>query len=239
LKEIGSPNKPLRIIVAEDESLFRDLLVQALNQDPDLKIVGAFSDGASALASCPHLAPHAAILDIALPGELNGIQVGLKLRSVLPSLGIVLLSNHQDPAYLAAVPPDAVQGWSYLLKKSVSDLATLRRAVVGAANGLVVLDPQLVAQRRAPGNRLLDRLTPRQHEVLALIAQGFSNAAIAAALSITPKSVENHINQLYQQLDIDTSDPQKQPRVSAVLTYLREMPEAGTAAGQAPPRPPR
>lgn len=213
---------PLRTVIVEDEALYRDLLCVGLENDKNIEVVGAFADAETTLAKVPGLHPQVAILDIELPNSMNGIQLGLRLRALLPKMGIVLLSNHSDTAYLRAVPPASIAGWSYLLKRSVSDLGTLQRAIMGAASGMVVLDPQLLEGTTPKHNGLISRLTPRQAEILALIAQGFSNAAIAQTLVLAPKSVENHINQLYQQLEIDTSDPHTQPRVTAVLKYVTE-----------------
>jgi len=188
-------HRPLQLVIVEDESLFRDMLTLAMQQDGAIKVVGSFRDGESALAACPSLQPHAAIIDIGLPGAINGVQLVLKLRSFLPGLGIVLLSNYKDPAYLKAVPAASLAGWSYLLKKSVYDTVTLRRAVLGSAAGLMVLDPALVTMKRKY-NSPFESLTPRQEEILSLIAQGYSNAAIAKSLALSPKTVENHISQL-------------------------------------------
>lgn len=212
----------IRTIVVEDENLYRDLLKEALGRQPRIDVVGAFADGESAMRAAPALAPDVAILDIELGPSANGVQTGLVLRRQLPQLGIVLLSNHCEPAFLKAVPPEQLSGWSYLLKRSVQDLAALARAVEGAAAGLVVLDARLVAAAQPRQGGRLERLTPRQLDILSRIAQGFTNTAIAQSLGLTEKSVENQINVLYQQLEIDRTDPTVQPRVTAVLRYLQE-----------------
>jgi DNA-binding NarL/FixJ family response regulator len=181
-----------------------------------------FADGQSALAAAQELRPRVAILDIELPGGLNGVQLGLRLRRLLPNLGIVLLSNHGDPEFVASLPADVLSGWSYLQKKSVSDLSVLQRAITGATTGLVTLDPNLVTGMRPRAGGLLERLTPRQQEILALIAQGYTNRAIASRLHLAEKSVENQINALYQQLEIDRNEPDIHLRVRAVLIYMQE-----------------
>ncbi len=218
----AQPLKRISVILVEDESLYRDLLRHALSDHPRLEVVGAFPDGTSALEAAPRLCPQVAMLDIELPGPLNGIQTGLLLREKLPEMGIVLLSNHQDPEYLSLIPHGSIAGWSYLLKKSVSDLQALTRAIEGAAAGFVVLDPQLVAGAKDRTGSHVARLTRRQREIIALIAQGFTNAAIAQRLCLAEKSVENQINVLYQELEIDRDDSSLQPRVKAVLIYLKE-----------------
>jgi DNA-binding NarL/FixJ family response regulator len=185
-------------------------------------VIGVFADGQSALAAAEELRPRVAILDIELPGGLNGVQLGLRLRRLLPNLGIVLLSNHGDPEFVASLPADVLSGWSYLQKKSVSDLSVLQRAITGATTGLVTLDPNLVTGMRPRVGGLLERLTPRQQEILALIAQGYTNRAIASRLHLAEKSVENQINALYQQLEIDRNEPDIHLRVRAVLIYMQE-----------------
>ena len=138
----------IKIAIVEDEPLFRGLLENHLRRHPGLEVVGAYADGMSALASLPDIGPDVVTLDIEMPGRMDGIDVGLALRQRLPRLGIVILSNHADPRFLGALPREATSGWSYLLKKSVSDIETLDRAVEGAANGAVMLDPTVVAAMR-------------------------------------------------------------------------------------------
>ncbi|MBV9119068.1 MAG: response regulator transcription factor [Chloroflexi bacterium] len=212
----------VRVVLVEDEPLYRDLLRIALDQRPGIEILSAYGDAESALAEIPRLGPDVAILDIDLRSSMNGVQLGILLRRQMPDLGIVLLSNHGDPEFVASLPEEVLAGWSYLLKKSVNDVDVLGRAIAGSASKLTVLDPQLIAGMRGRSGGLLSRLTPRQYEILELIAQGFSNAAIAERLVLAEKSVENQINLLYQQLAIDRSTQAVQPRVKAVLIYLEE-----------------
>ena len=213
--------QPIRVILIEDEGLFRDMLRGALARTEGIEVVGDFADGQAALEQGPALAADVAILDIELGSGSNGIQVGRLLRQRQPDLGIVLLSNHDQLALLSAVPEQERFGWSYLLKKSVADVASLVRAVEGAAAGFVVLDPHLARAQRAPQDGPLAALTPRQFEILTLMAQGFNNAAISGRLGLARKTVENQINLIYQLLDVDTVNPDLQPRVQAVLAYLR------------------
>lgn len=213
---------PIRLVIVEDEALYRELLATALASHPRFEVVQAFQDAGGALAEIPDLAPDVALLDIELGGPIHGVRLGTLLRRALPRLGIVLLSNHADPDFLAAVPRQEVTGWAYLLKRSVTDLAALERAIEGAAAGLVVLDPKLAAAPMS-GEGGLGRLTPRQFEILRLIAQGHTNAGIARRLGLSAKSVENQINVIYQELDIDTADREMHPRVRAVLLYLEHL----------------
>lgn len=212
----------IRVVLVEDEGLYRDLVRIALSNHPRLEVVGAYADADSALTEAPAQAPHVAILDIELPGGLNGVQLGLRLRRHLPEIGIVLLSNHGDPDFLSSLPPETIAGWSYLLKKTVGDVSSLLRAIEGAAAGLVVLDPALVTDMEPRTNSAVSRLAPRQREILGLIAQGLSNAAIASLLTLSEKSVENQINLVYQNLGIQRGGGGIHPRVSAVLKYMQE-----------------
>lgn len=209
-----------KLAIVEDEPLYRDLLRIALARNGHVDVVGDFGDGESALKGIPTLNPDVAVLDIELPGRLHGVELGLQLRRRLPDLCIVLLSNHRDPDLLSSLPPNMRTGWSYLLKKSIANVNVLMRALQATAAGFITIDPDLVAPRRRKDGPLA-HLTPRQWDVLELIAQGYTNAAIAKRLFLTEKSVENQINTLYQQLEIDRSDSAVQPRVTAVLTYLR------------------
>lgn len=215
--------RKLRVMLVEDEGLFRDLLRVSLGQSGRIEVVGAFADAQSALQEAPALRPDVAILDIRLGAGANGVAVGLRLRAAQPELGIVLLSNYREPSFLHGIPEGEAAGWSYLLKSSVTDLAALVRAVEGAASGLMVLDPRLVQGARAQPGGVLARLTPRQYEILELMAQGLTNEAIARRLKVSLKTVANQINTLYQELGIDRTDSSLQPRVQAVLTYLREV----------------
>lgn len=221
----------IRLLLVEDDGLFRDLLCKVLSLRPEIELVGAFADAERALQQGPGLAPEIAMLDIELGDGMNGIQLGLQLRKHLPDLGIVLLSSHGDPAFLASLPREVIAGWSYLLKQSLEDVDTLVRAIQGAYSGLVVLDPHLVQDLQLRGSSNLAHLTPRQQEILALLAQGLTNRAIAQQLVLTEKSVENQINTIYQHLEIDRGDTTIQPRVHAVLSYL----DASTFRRPVPP----
>jgi DNA-binding NarL/FixJ family response regulator len=190
----------LRIAIVEDEDLFRDLLGLALERHERFHVVGSFSNAPEALERIPTLGPDLVMLDIDLGSSMNGVELGMALQKQLPKLGVVLLSNHQDLEFVAGLGAE-VQRWSYLLKKSVRDLKVLVRALEGTADGLVVLDPQLVASMK-PQRGVLSTLTARQLDVLRLIAQGYSNAGIAEALGIAAKTVDNLTNVIYQTLDI-------------------------------------
>lgn len=220
---------PIPVVIVENEPLYRDLLRSALLQEPTLTVLASFGDGPAALASIPRLRPRVALLDIELGGELNGVNLGLLLRRELRDLGIVLLSNYASPRLLSSLPQDEIAGCSYLLKRSVRNVDVLLRAIHGAAGGLVSLDPALVAARRPREGGRLGRLTERQREILALVAQGSTNEGIASELGLAVRTVENQLVQLYAELGVDRSSSKLHPRVKAVLVYLEETQRAGPA----------
>jgi DNA-binding NarL/FixJ family response regulator len=215
----------ITIFIAEDEDLYRDLLVNALSTVPAFHVIGALADANEAQQVILERRPAVAILDIELRGGVTGLQVGLAVKSQAPAVGIVWLSNHAEPYFAVSLAREVTSGWAYLLKRSVSDISALVRAIEGAARGLVVLDPEIVRgiPKKVKGD--LANLTPRQREILAQMAQGYTNAGIAQGLYITEKSVENQINQIYQRLEIDRQNPSLQPRVRAVLKYLEAIRE--------------
>lgn len=223
------PVDSVRVVIVEDEGLFRDMLRVALSRDPGIKVVADFPTAEASLEAIPRLKPHVAVLDIELAGEMNGVELGLLLRQQLPDLGIVVLSNHNVPGFLVSLLPEAAGGWSFLHKKSVRDIETLTRAVRGSAERLIVLDPHVVLERQPRQGGAVARLTPRQREILQLIALGFNNVAIAQTLGLTEKTVQNTINSTYLELFADEARSTLNPRVQAVLLYLRETgtPEQG------------
>jgi len=211
----------VKVLVVEDEPLFRDMLRITLSTDPDIHVVGCYDNAGDVLGQLHDLNFDVAILDIQIKGDMNGHELGLQLRQLRPQVGIVLLSNFVEFAFVNALRRRRMAGWSYLLKDSVTDVATVLRAVKGTLSGQIVLDARIMDHLHARKESILEALTDREREILGLIAQGYNNRAIADKVSITPKSVENVINRVYQKMGIDGGDD-VQPRVAAVLTYLRE-----------------
>lgn len=210
------------MILVEDERLFREMLEISLSIDPEIHIQASYSNAADVLADLDRLSFDVAILDIQIEGDMNGHELGVQLRKLRPGIGVVLLSNFLEHAFINALRRRLMSGWSYLLKDSVADLATLQRAVKGTLRGDIVLDPRITALLSARKESAVAKLTDREREILGLIAEGYSNRAIADQLTITVKSVENSINRLFHKLGIDSRDETTQPRVAAVLQYLRE-----------------
>ncbi|THF87844.1 response regulator transcription factor [Deinococcus sp. KSM4-11] len=214
-----SPHTDFRVVLIEDEKLFRDLLCHALEQTGQVRCLGAYGTSEAVLASDHLDRAEVALLDIDLGGE-DGITLGRQLRERYPNLGIVLLSNHAHLAFARELIAANLTGWAYLLKKSVQDVQTVLRAIEGVRRGQVVLDPQLA--QGLPGGSRAAPLTPRQLELWSLITQGYSNSAMAQRLNLSPKWIENALGGLYAALGIDTRDPQVNARVAAALLYARE-----------------
>jgi len=209
----------MSVILIEDEALFRDLLWRALEQTGQVRVISSYATAQEAFSGDDMGQADAVLLDIDLGGE-DGIMLGRKLRGDYPTLGIVLLSNHAHLAFARELIAANLTGWAYLLKKSVRDVHTILRAIEGVHSGQVVLDP-LLMQEQPVGGRF-SNLTARQTELWSLITQGYSNAAIAGLLGLSPKWIDNAVGALYAALELDTRNPQMNIRVSAALMYARE-----------------
>jgi len=211
----------IRLLIVEDEPFFRQLLVRSLSSETELEVVGATDNGRDAIRLAEELDPDAVLMDVELSDQLDGITAALEIRRVRPETGIVILSAYSDRQYLINLPVSDLRGWSYLLKKTVPNVATLLRAIQGSVAGLVMMDPSLVANLKPREGTSIAGLTPRQREVLELIAQGYNNAAIGTKLAITEKSVETYINAIYQELHL-VGENGTHARVKATLRFLEE-----------------
>lgn len=223
MHDAPEPKAPIRLALVEDDNLFRELMRLALDALPGITVIADFRDAETAEREIPALAPDVVLLDIDLGMDSkNGVQLGLALRRALPKVGVLLFSNHREPEFLLSVPPHEAGGWSYLLKSPFQDVETLERAIRGSAAGLVTLDPRLAQEVRSPIVNGVT-LTPRQLELLQLMAQGYSNRAIADRLFLSPKTVENTIGALYGSLGIDSGSTERHARVQAILLYLKKV----------------
>jgi len=219
----GWPNdRPIRIAVVEDEALLRDLLRSALGQYAGIDVIGDYPTATEALERIPKLAIDVVVLDIELGSDMNGIELGIRLRRMMSNIGVLILSNHADPQLLSSLPNDVIGGWSYLLKRSVTNVSSLTRAIQGAASGLLVFDPELTRQTRPRKAGPTAALSPRQREILGLIAEGNSNGAIAERLVLSERSIENHISRIYTALGIDATDRSVHARVRAVIAFMHD-----------------
>lgn len=212
---------PTRLLIVENENLFRDMLTMTLGARDEFDVVGDVGDGQSAVLLAQDLEFDVALMDIDLGTGPNGIETGIAIKEFHPEVGVVLLSMLREKEALASLPPHASNGWSYLLKQSVASVESLSRAIDGAAAGLMMVDPELTKTLTPRVGGPLAGLTPRQTDVVQLMAQGYNNGAIAEHLSVSEKSVENYVNAVYQQLQVRTDDA-RHPRVQAVLAFLRE-----------------
>jgi DNA-binding NarL/FixJ family response regulator len=213
----------VRVVIADDSLLLREgvsrLLVEA-----GFEVVGQASDAEELLREVAEKQPDVAIVDIRMPPTHTdeGLQAARRLRRRYPALGVIVLSQYVRPSYAFELLADDARGVGYLLKDRVSDLHDLSDAVERVGKGGSVLDPTVVAQlvgRRRQGHDPIDDLSEREREVLALMAEGRSNRAIAERLVITERTVEKHVRNILAKLRIPESQEDHR-RVLAVLAYL-------------------
>ncbi len=208
----------MRVVVAEDLSLLRDGLTRMFTAY-GFDVVAALEDGAGLAEQLVSLRPDVAVVDVRLPPTFTdeGLRAAISARRAIPGLPVLILSQYVEPLYATELLSDRAGGVGYLLKSRDGDVREVVEAVRRVAAGGTALDPEVVSQLRQP--RGLDHLTPREREVLAVMAEGRSNAAIADRLFITEKSVSNHINSIFNKLDLPPSEGDHR-RVLAVLTHL-------------------
>ena len=214
----------MRILICEDSALLREGLVRLL-QDAGHQVVAALPDADGIAGAVRDTAPELCILDVRLPPTFTdeGIRAALALRTAHPALPVLVLSQYVEERYASELITGQSAALGYLLKDRVADVRDFLDAVERIGAGATVLDPEVVAQlltRRARDDRMA-RLTDRERTVLALIAEGRSNQAIASSIFVTEASVEKHITSLFQKLGLE-QDEHGNRRVLAVLAYLRE-----------------
>lgn len=211
----------LRVVVADDSVLLREGLVRVL-REAGFDVVGAFGDGDELLAALPQLRPDLAVLDVRMPPTFRdeGVRVAIEARQVQPGLGILLLSQYVEVAYASELLASGGAGVGYLLKDRVASLEELQDAVARIAGGGTVLDPEVVTHLIGRRSDPLDSLTPREREVLTLMAEGRTNAAIAEALFVGTGAVEKNVTSIFQKLGLEDSGSDHR-RVLAVLTWLQ------------------
>lgn len=212
-------------MVAEDSLLVREGLAKLLDLADGIEVLDLVGDLPTLLDAVERHAPDVVVTDIRMPptGTDEGIRAAATLRRSHPELGVVVLSQFLEPAYALELLDGGSEGRAYLLKERVSDPDQLTSAIREVAEGGSVIDPKvveaLVNQRLRTDRSPLDRLTPRELEVLDQIAQGRNNSGVAAALVLSERAVEKHINSLFSKLDL-TEVPDVHRRVTAVLVYL-------------------
>lgn len=216
-----------RIVVAEDSLLVREGIEKLLGRQNDIEIVALCVDLPELLAAVESHRPDAVLTDIRMPPNNNdeGIVAATTLRESHPDVGVVVLSQYVEPSYALQLFDGGSQGRAYLLKERLSEVEQLVRAIHEVTTGGSVIDPlvveSLVDARSRTQHSPLEHLTPREKEVLSEIAQGKNNAAVAAALVLSERAVEKHINSLFSKLGLG-EEPDVHRRVKAVLLYLAD-----------------
>lgn len=217
----------LKLVLAEDSFLIREGLAVLIEGLDGFELVASCEDAESLLELVAEHSPDVAITDIRMPPThtTEGIDAAKEIREKFPDTGVVVLSQYIEPSYALSLFEAGSEGLAYLLKERVGDMDQLTNAITEVARGSSVIDPRVInAMVEARLNRadpMLDRLTERETEVLAEIAQGKSNAAVAEALYLSERAVEKHINSIFTKLDMPPERDSNR-RVMAVLLYLAE-----------------
>jgi len=213
----------VRVVVAEDVMLTREGIVRLL-ADAGVDVVGQAEDAEELLRRVRLTRPDVAIVDIRMPPTHTeeGLVAAREIRDEHPDVGVLVLSQYVEPNYAMRLIEEHPERVGYLLKERVFDVAILVDALRRLADGETVVDPTIVARlvQRPRRENPLAGLTPREREVLGLVAEGMSNRAIAARLFVTERTVEAHVKQIFLELRLDTS-PASHRRVLAVVAYLR------------------
>ncbi len=212
----------MRIVIAEDAAILRDGLVQLLT-DRGHEVVAAVADGDALRASVAEHDPDVAVVDIRMPPSFTdeGLRAAIAIRRERPAVGVLVFSQWVETRYAAELLATSSSGVGYLLKDRVADVGEFVEALNRVASGGTALDPEVVSQLLGASRRgeALAVLTPREREVLALMAEGRTNSAIARRLVVTERAVEKHVANIFTKLDLPPSGEDHR-RVLAVLRYL-------------------
>jgi DNA-binding NarL/FixJ family response regulator len=214
---------PIRVLIAEDQTILRDAYLRTLQSASNIIVLESVGDGEAAVEAARRLQPDVALLDIQMP-KLNGIEAAKQIRASLPHIGIVLFSHHSQRQYAEAFLRDGTAGKAYLLKTTLNEPAELIRAIEVVEDGGAILAPEIqdellhLASTRPQAP--LNDLTKREQEVLRLMAEGYTNSAIAQRISVSERTVESHVNNIFSKLNL-TSEVTHNPRVMAVLLFLQ------------------
>ena len=213
----------LRVVIAEDAALFREGLARLI-ESRGHQVACSVADGDALVAAVAMHEPDVVVADVRMPPTHTdeGLRAALELRRAYPKLGVLVLSQYIETRYAARLLEDNAAGIGYLLKDRVADVADFAAALERVAAGGTALDPEVVSQlvRSSQQTEGLAELTPRERDVLALMAEGRSNAGIAAALVVTASVVEKHVASIFAKLRLPPSEADNR-RVLAVLRYLQ------------------
>jgi DNA-binding NarL/FixJ family response regulator len=218
-----SPPGQVRVVVGEDQPIVREGIVHVL-QDSGFEVVGTAGNARDLVRITGVQRPDVVVTDIQMPPDNtdDGLRAALEIRATQPAVGVLVLSQFLEDRYAMDLVADSAEGVGYLLKENVGDLRIFTEAVRRVASGGSALDPavvaRLVGRKRKAGP--LDNLTPRERDVLALVAEGRSNAGVAQELVVSVAAVERHVTSIFDKLGIHQS-PEQHRRVLAVLKYLR------------------
>ncbi|UMG93960.1 response regulator transcription factor [Nocardioides sp. TF02-7] len=210
----------MRIVIAEDDPLLREGIAAVLTAE-GYDVVAAVGDGDALLAALEQHAPDVAVVDVRMPPTHTdeGIRAAVRARDRFPGLAVLVLSAYVEQAFATDLLAQGSDGLGYLLKERVGRVETFVQALDRVAAGGTAIDPEVVGQLVARPDQRMARLTARELEVLALMAEGWGNAAIAERLVVTDGAVHKHIRSIFAKLDLPPSDASDR-RVTAVLRYL-------------------
>ncbi|MFK8022470.1 MAG: response regulator [Ilumatobacter sp.] len=211
----------LRVVVADDSVLVRRGVVALAELEDDVEVIGQADDEPQLHQLVSELSPDVVVTDIRMPptNTTEGVDAALRIRREHPTVGVVVLSQHADPGYVSLLFREGMDGLAYLLKERVGDGDQLGAAMRSVVTGGTVVDPKLVHLLASDGPGGLSSLTPRETDVLASMAEGLNNAAIAERLVLSEKAVSKHIGNIFSKLGLTGSDGAHH-RVKAVLQWL-------------------
>jgi DNA-binding NarL/FixJ family response regulator len=213
----------VRVVIAEDSVLLREGVARIL-ADAGFEVVGQAGTADELMLKVRSYSPDVAIVDIRMPPTHTdeGLQAAHEIREKHPGIGVLVLSQYIEPAYAMELLAESAEGVGYLLKDRISDVHEFSDAVRRVADGGSALDPEIVSQLvgRRRGDDPLGELTPREREVLGLMAEGRSNQGIAERLVVTERAVEKHVTSIFSKLNLPAASADHR-RVLAVLAYLR------------------
>jgi DNA-binding NarL/FixJ family response regulator len=223
----NEPPRQIRVVVAEDSYVIREFLTATLSAAPEVELVAVCTNGKELETAISTWTPDVVLTDIRMPpsGAEEGVRIAASLRETHPDVGVVVLSQYAEPAYAISLLEHGSGGRAYLLKERIRNKEQLLDAIKAVARGGSVIDPMIVdvlieARSRAAKSRL-SQLTARERELLAEIAAGKSNGAIAESLVLTKRAVEKHVNSIFAKLNLpETRDVSR--RVKATLIFLSE-----------------
>lgn len=212
----------INILIAEDQTILRNTYLITLDEVSHINVLDAVANGEEAVEAAERLKPDVVMLDIQMP-KMNGIEAAEKIRAILPEVGIVIFSHYNQRQYAEIFLQNGTSGKAYLLKTRLSEPAELIRAIEVVFEGGAILAPEIQDElikiaANKPDSKF-NTLTKRELEVLSQMAEGYTNVSIARRLEISERTVESHVNNIFNKLEL-TSEAARNPRIMAVLLFL-------------------